>query len=86
MQPPTGIRRQVLFQVSFQLSQGRAYNLKKVPQKLHFKICKGGGGGKIRFCRGQGSHCKMKVFSIFTIGPRSSREVWGHAPPENFEN
>ena len=31
-------------------------------------------------CRGQGSHCKMKVFSIFTNGPTSSRGVWGHAP------
>ena len=39
----------------------------------------------MRVCIGQGSHCKMKVFSIFTIGPRSSRGVWGHAPPENFK-
>ena len=81
MQPPTGIRRQVLFQFSFQLSQGRAYNLKKVPHKPCFKICKGGGGGAIRVCRGQGSHCKLKVFSFFTIGPWSSRGVWS-----NFEN
>ena len=34
------------------------------------------GGGAIRVCRGQGSHCKMKVFSIFTIGPRAFRGVW----------
>ena len=46
----------------------------------------GGGGGAIRVCRGQGSHCKLKIFSIFTMGPRSSRGLWGHAPPENFEN
>ena len=60
--------------------------MKKVPQKPCFKICRGGGGDAIRVCIGQGSHCKMKVFSIFTIGARSSRGVWGHAPPENFEN
>ena len=35
----------------------------------------GGGEGAIRVCTGQGSHCKMKVSSIFTIGPRSSRGV-----------
>ena len=40
----------------------------------------------ISVCIGQGSHCKMKVFSFFTIGPRSSRGVWGHAPKEKFEN
>ena len=45
-----------------------------------------GGAGAIRVCIGQGSHCKMKVFSILTVGPRSSRGVWGYAPPENFEN
>ena len=33
----------------------------------------GGSGGAIKVCIGQGSHCKMKVFSIFTIGPGSSR-------------
>ena len=37
----------------------------------------GGGGGAIRVCIGQGSHCKMKVFSIFTIGPRSSGGLGG---------
>ena len=29
---------------------------------------------------GQGSHCKMKVFSIFTIGPRSSGGSGGMLP------
>ena len=84
MQPPTGIKRQALFQFSFQLSQGRAYNLKKVPQKPCFKICPG-GEGPIRVCRGEGSHCKMKVFSIFSIGPRSSREVWGMLPQKSLK-
>ena len=82
MQLPTGIKRQALFQFSFQLSQGRAYNLKKVPQKHASTFA----GGTIRVCRSQGSHCKLKLFSIFTMGPRSSRGLWGHAPPENFEN
>ena len=36
--------------------------------------------GAIRVCRGQGSHCKMKVFSIFTLGPRSSRGSGGMLP------
>ena len=53
--------------------------MKKVPQS---HVSKFAGG----VCIGQGSHCKMKVFSIVTIGPRRSRWVWGHAPPENFEN
>ena len=84
MQPPTGIKRQALFQFSFQLSQGRAYNLKNVPQKPCFKICRrgGGGGGRraIRVCRGWGSHCKMKVFSMFTVGPKSSKGSGGMFP------
>ena len=37
-------------------------------------------GGAIRVCRDQGSHCKMKVSSIFTIGPRSSRGSGGMLP------
>ena len=37
-------------------------------------------GSAIRVCRGQGSHCKMKVFSIFTIGPRSSGGSGGMLP------
>ena len=51
-----------------------------MPQKPCFKICRGGGGGAIRVCIGQGSHCKMKVFSIFTIGPRYSRGSGGMVP------
>ena len=39
-----------------------------------------GGGGAIRVCIGQGSHCKMKVLSIFAIGPRSSRGSGGMLP------
>ena len=70
MQPPTGIRRQAFFQFSFQLSHRRAYNLKKVPQKSCFKICR--GRGAIRVCRGQGS----------TIGPRSSRESGSMLPQQ----
>ena len=74
MQPPTGIKRQALFQFSFQLLRGRAYNLKKSATKAVLQNLQ---GRAIKVCRGQGSHCKMKVFSIFTTGPRSSKGSGG---------
>ena len=51
-----------------------------------FQNLQGGGGrGAIRVCIGQGSHCKMKVFFIFTIGPRSSRGSGGMLPQKIFK-
>ena len=44
-----------------------------------------GGGGAIRVYRGQGSHSKMKVFSIFIIGPRSSRGSGGMLPQKSLK-
>ena len=41
--------------------------------------------GAIRVCIGPGSHCKMKVLSIFTIGPRSSRGVRGMLPQKGLK-
>ena len=70
---PNGHQTSSFISIFLSIITRKSSDLKKVPQKPCFKICRGGGGGGV--CRGQGSHCKFKVFSIFIMGPRSSREL-----------
>ena len=77
MHTPAVVKLQAYFNFPQQLSQGRAYNLKKVAESHASEFA-------TRFCRGTGISLLNEGTYNFTMDLRSCRGLWEHAPPENF--